>query len=566
MIFMKGIPMNSAIPKTQSAVQLTGPGQLRLNDAKAVFTPGEHQVLAKIECVGLCFSDLKLLKQFDQHARKSDIVRGVDPAILREMPHYVPGAKPTVPGHEVTCRIVAVGAKVAQHRVGERCLVQSDYRDLPTAGSNAAFGYNFEGALQEYVLFDERIGVDSHGERLLIPVPENLAASAIALVEPWACVEDSYVTAERQAIKPGGKLLLVADANVAPVPLADLLGDHLPAVVKVVAPDAWRTALDGVPTAASFGADIKTLPEETFDDILYFGADPGVIEILNDKLATRGIMNLILGGRSIGRPANIGVGRMHYGLTRWIGTTGSNPGDSYAMIPGTGEMRPGDSVVIIGAGGPMGQMHVLRAVSSGIDRLGVVGTDMDDARLASIESKARPVATANGVDLKMVNTAKTKVAGPFSYIALMAPVGALVAQAVKDAAPGAIVNIFAGIPAPTKQPVDLDQLIAKRCFLFGTSGSDLRDMKLVLEKVTSGRLDTNASVDAISGMKGAIDGIAAVENRTLAGKIIVYPMLHDLGLIPLSQLPAIFPTVAARLRAGQWTREAEQELLRVAGV
>jgi hypothetical protein len=71
-------------------------------------------------------------------------------------------------------------------------------------------------------------------------------------------------------------------------------------------------------------------------------------------------------------------------------------------------------------------------------------------------------------------------------------------------------------------------------------------------------------VDAISGMAGAVEGIAAVENRTLAGKIIVYPMLHDVGLIPLAKLNERFPTVAAKLDDGQWTKAAEEELLKVA--
>ena len=142
----------TTLPATQFAVQLVGPSQLTLNPAKAVSPPGPHQILAKVECVGLCFSDLKLLKQFDQHPRKSVVVKGLTSEALDEMPNYVPGAKPTVPGHEVTCRIVAVGSEVKHHKIGERCLVQTDYRDLPTAGSASAFGYNFEGALQEYVL------------------------------------------------------------------------------------------------------------------------------------------------------------------------------------------------------------------------------------------------------------------------------------------------------------------------------------------------------------------------------------------------------------------------------
>jgi hypothetical protein len=89
-------------------------------------------------------------------------------------------------------------------------------------------------------------------------------------------------------------------------------------------------------------------------------------------------------------------------------------------------------------------------------------------------------------------------------------------------------------------------------------------MKIVLQKVQSGVLNTNASVDAISGMAGATDGIRAVEERTLAGKIIVYPCMHDTGLIPLDELEKHFPTVAAKLDDGQWTQEAEEELLRQA--
>ncbi len=538
----------TTLPKTQYAVQLVGPGQLKLNTSKDVVQPGPHQILAKVECVGLCFSDLKLLKQFDQHARKSGVVRGLDADALKDMTNYVPGDKPTVPGHEVTCRIVAVGDKVKHHKVGERCLVQTDYRDLPTANSNAAFGYNFEGGLQEYVLVDERVVIDKSGERFMIPVPEETSASAIALVEPWACVEDSYVNEERQTIKTGGRLLVVAETGTKAAGLDALTAKHKPASIEHVAV-----------------TDIAALPNEGFDDIIYFGNSRQTIELLNDKLAPRGLINIVLGGKKISAPVNVGIGRVHYGMTRWIGTTSGDPADSYKNIPATGELRPGDKLLVIGAGGPMGQMHVIRAVCSGIKNLTVIGTDHDDARIASIQHKAEPFAKTNSVAMRLINTAKSPMmSDTFSYIALMAPVGALVASAIRDSLDHCLINIFAGIPAPVKQELDLDTYIQRRCYMFGTSGSVIRDMKIVLEKVTSGQLDTNTSVDAISGMAGATDGIAAVENRTLAGKIIVYPSLHDVGLIPLVDLAKQFPTVAARLERGQWTKAAEQELLRVA--
>ncbi len=539
----------ATIPATQFAIQLVGPGELKLNISKEVFTPGPHQILCKIEAVGLCFSDLKLLKQFADHPRKSEIVKGLDSAVLGEIPSYVPGDKPTVPGHEVTCRIVAIGDQVKRHRLGERVLVQTDYRALPTKGSCAAFGYNFEGALQEYVLMDERVIIDPDGESYLIPVDDKLSASSIALVEPWACVEDSYVNEERATIKHGGRLLIVTD---------DV--SFKPEQIKL--PLSYK----GGPAETIVRASTKLadLPNESFDDIVVFTPDVKTIEQLNDKLAARGIMNLVMCNRKIGAPARIGVGRIHYGMTRWIGTMTSNPADSYRWIPNTGEVRDNDRIQVVGAGGPMGQMHVIRNICSGKRNLSVVATDMDDARLASLAAKAQALADARKLSLRMVNTARTKLTENYTYIALMAPIPVLLAQAVHDAGPACLINIFAGIPAPTKHEIDLDTYIERHCYMFGTSGSTIQDMKIVLDKVQTGQLNTDCSVDAVSGMAGAKDGIAAVENRTLAGKIIVYPQLHEMPLTPLAELAKSYPTVAAKLQAGQWTGEAEQELLRVA--
>ncbi len=553
----------NAIPKKQTALQLVGPDELKLNTDKDVLAPGPYQILARVEAVGLCFSDLKLLKQFDAHARKSEVLCGIEPKALAENPAYVPGTKPTVPGHEACCTIVAVGDHVKHHRIGQRVLVQTDYRWLKTAASNAAFGYNFEGALQQYVLMDERIIIEpDSGESFLIPVEDHLSASAAALVEPWACVESSYISKERAAIKTGGKLLVVADKGRAVKGVQEAFDRAgAPAGVTVICAEPSQAA---ALANAQKADNCESIPNEHFDDIVYFGSDKTTIETLNDKLAGGGIMNIVLGGSSIGAPVSIGVGRVHYGLTRWIGTTGSNPAESYKNIPRTCELRDGESFVVVGAGGPMGQMHVIRALCSGVPNITVIGTDMDDARLASLQKKAEPFARANGVAMKMVNTVKMPLTGKYSYFALMAPVPVLVSNSIRDSQPGCLINLFAGIPAPTKHEIDLDTYIANRCFMLGTSGSTIDDMKIVLKKVTSGRLNTNCSVDAVSGMAGATAGIAAVENRTLAGKIVVYPMLHDMGLIPLVDLHQHYPTVAAKLENGQWSRAAEDELLRVA--
>lgn len=556
--------MNQTIPAVQNAIQLIGPDELKLNNNKEVYQPGPHQILARVEAVGLCFSDLKLLKQFDKHVRKSEVIAGADAKVLNEVPSYKPGTEPTVPGHEAFCTIVAVGDKVTRHTVGQRVLVQTDYRWLKTAASNSAFGYNFEGALQEYALMDERIIVDPvRDESFLIPVEKDLSASAIALVEPWACVESSYITEERNTLLPGGKLLVVVDSGRQIEGLAECFSPAgNPASVTVFCFNGSPIdSLKGFGIELGKASDINQLPDEGFDDIVYFGADKTTIELLDAKLAAQGIINIVLGGKTIGQDVLVSVGRTHYGMTRWVGTTGNSAAESYQHIPAIGEIRQNDRALVIGAAGPMGQMHIIRLICSGVDNLSIVGTDFDDERLASLGHKAGPLASQRGVALSLVNPQKNPVPDSFSYYAIMAPVGALVAQAVKDSTPGTLINIFAGIPASVKQDLDMDTYIANRCYMFGTSGSRLSDMKIVLEKVLSGQLDTNLSVDAVAGMAGAIDGIRAVENRAMAGKIIVYPQLADLPLTPLTKLNDTHPAVAEKLDRGMWTKAAEDQLL-----
>ena len=548
------------IPRTQWAVQLVGPDRLILNESKDVFRPGPHQILAKVEVVGLCFSDLKLLKQFTDHVRKGEVVSGVEPDVLKAIPSYVPGEAATVPGHETVVRIADVGPGVDRYHPGQRYLVQTDYRWVHTAHSNAAFGYNFEGALQEFVLMDERVITAPDGESMLIPAGEDLSGSAIALAEPWACVEDAYVTRERTRIKRDGRMLVVNDVGISGAALVDLFiqyGESRGIYPKLISMDKLTELI--IPRIET--DEIAALPDEGFDDVVYFGSNPETIEAVFAKIAANGLLNIVLCGGKLGRAITMPVGRTHYGGIRIVGTTGSDPAESMTYIPKTGEIRAGDKINVVGAGGPMGMMHVVRDLCQGVEGVSVFAGDVDDARLATLSRIAEPLARENGVAYRAYNVRTQQATETFDYTAIMAPVPELVAAAIGATAPRGIINIFAGIPATVTGQVDLDAYIEKQLYFIGTSGSTLDDMKRMLEKVTTGRLDTNLSVAAISGLQGAVEGIRAVEDRSVAGKIVVYPACKELGLIGLEALGEKLPEVAACLHDGLWTAQAEKKLL-----
>ena len=184
------------------------------------------------------------------------------------------------------------------------------------------------------------------------------------------------------------------------------------------------------------------------------------------------------------------------------------------------------------------------------------------ARLTKI---AEPLAKKNNVEYKPYNSKKEKISGTFDYTILMTPIPALVSSSIRGTSEKGIINIFAGIPAHVSADIDLDSYIKKQLYFIGTSGSTIEDMKIVLEKIETGRLDTNTSVAAVSGLDGAVEGIRAVENRSIAGKIIVYPSCKGLGLITLEELNEKIMEAAELLNNGLWTKKAEQKLLEKCG-
>jgi L-sorbose 1-phosphate reductase len=398
------------IPARQMAVQLIGPDQLRLSDDKPVPRPGPTQILGRIECVGLCFSDMKLLHQFSQHPRKTPVLAHLAEAVLRDIPSYVPGGSPTVPGHEVVLRVLAVGDRVASVAVGGRYLVQADFRDLKTTGSNGAFGYNFEGGLQQYVLLDERVTVSAEGESYLLPVPEDRSASQLALVEPWACVEDAFRTRERGKLTAGGRVLLVGTG--------DLAGLEIPA-------DAQRSCVSSATPPAGFArVDRATVARESVSDLLYAGNDAVELEALFPLVAKNGLVVIATGGGRFGRAMDVPVGRVHYGNIRIAATTSTRFADAVARIPPTGELRPGDHVNVVGAGGPMGVMAMVRAIASSRAGALVEGGVRNPARAAALAERVAPSARARGVEVRLFDPEAEGPRGPVDYCFLMAPVPA----------------------------------------------------------------------------------------------------------------------------------------------
>ncbi len=152
----------SHIPATMKAALLLGPHSMRV-ERIPVPTPQQDEVLVAVEAAGICGSDL----------------------------HFYLGERTLqgtlVLGHEVTGRVVAVGAGVPPERLGERVAIEPN---IPCGActlcqrglgrlcpAKQIVGQTRQGGLAEYVTVDQRFAW---------PLPETVALSDAATIEPTA--------------------------------------------------------------------------------------------------------------------------------------------------------------------------------------------------------------------------------------------------------------------------------------------------------------------------------------------------------------------------------------------
>ncbi len=551
------------LPATYKLWPLYGAGLESLGkDGRPLEVPaptyGPDELLIRHDACGLCFSDTKVIAQGQNH-----------PRVFRDMQK-----EPVVLGHEVSMTIMGVGKNLAgNYQVGERLTLETD---IVINGKTLAYGYWYQGGLSQYSVIGPEIYASDLGNNL-IKVRTDKSYAEIALTEPWACVVAAYALKYRTGLKNGGITWIIGAGGAGPYTIssgfeaashpARLLLTDVPAGFA-----AWLTE-----RAARLGIEvsevsrIEATPVEFVDDIVLLGANADLIEQASPHLGQFGVM-AILAEKLLERKINVDVGRIHYHRWVYVGTTKSDVAAAYHDQPVRSNLKPGGRAWIVGAGGPMGRMHVQRAIEFNNPPSVIVCTDVSDMRLSELCEAFADQAKAKGIRFICLNPTKAaeyeaatgalRQSG-YDDIIVLAPVPAAIADAGKYLAPGGVMNVFAGVARGTLATLDLSGAYLQGTRIIGHSASLMSDFELVLDKTNSGELSPNRSVAAIGSLSAARDGLKAVKEATLAGKVVIYPNIKELPLTTLGELKEKMPSVYDRLNSrGEWTKEAEEEFLR----
>ena len=526
--------------------------------------PGDDQLLVRIDCVSICFSDLKVIKQGPAHPKLYN----------RDM-----RKEPTRLGHEVSATIVEVGRNLqAAYRRGQRVAVQPDTYQQ---GKSTAYGYTVPGGLIQYHLIGPEVLVTDAGACLL-PLHETMGYAESSVLEPWGCVMGAYTQRRRLAPKVGGSLWFLGRPGDATEftcslelkPATIVLTDAPPSVRALAA----RTGAQVLVRDGLAPSQYRALAQELtggagFDDMILL--NPVSAEAVGEAarvLARRGTFNLV-GKHGLDDLVTVDLSRLHYDYIAFVGTQGPDLAAAYGELRNRCELKPGGTAVFVGAGGPMGQMHVQRALELPDGPSKVVATEVSDERLATLRNMFEPLATKQGRTLVFFNpTNDTRTLKDVVMqltggqgaddVVVSVPVAKLMEEADTVMKPDGMLVLFAGVPAGTMGRVQLSNVFLANAQYTGTSGLTIDDQASVMARRVAGTLSPGRSVAAIGGIETAAEAIQAVMEGRFPGKVVVFPQIRNLPLTGLKDLAERLPDVAAKLGEDNlWTREAEQALI-----
>ncbi|MBK8046396.1 MAG: alcohol dehydrogenase catalytic domain-containing protein [Anaerolineales bacterium] len=403
-------------------------------------TPGPDELLVRHDAVGICFSDIKVIRTGEKH-----------PRIYRKMRE-----QPVVLGHEVSLTIVEAGASLKdQYKPGDRFIVQAD---IYIGGKSYAYGYEIQGGFSRYSVVDQRV-LNSDGGNYLIPIKPEDGYAEVALCEPWACVEASYTVEYRTHWLEGGTVWLIG--NGAGIQLGKAV-DWRPQTVVLDVTDA-ESAAQVRRWANAAGVEVKNGDDGTmrYDDIVVLQGDADLCERVFGRLANGGIFNLVESA-PLPRAVSVDIGRMHYDHLLVVGT--DEPDLSVAYTPVRTQLKPGGVTWVLGAAGPMGQMHFLRALSMPDKPRKIIASNLHTTRMKAVQQQFDRQARDAGVeviymsrdeypddksffDRKRIETSQRG----YDDVVIMAPTIEAIEQASGLTADEGVINVFAGLARVRKQ-------------------------------------------------------------------------------------------------------------------
>ncbi len=518
--------------------------------------PKADEILVRIDAIGLCFSDVKLIRAGEEHPR----------VISKNLEQ-----DPVIPGHEAVMTVIEAGAELRERfRPGSRFIIQAD---IYVKGVNLAYGYAIHGGMAQYSIIDQRVLNGDEGCYLL-PLADHVPAAVAALVEPWTCVIASYMIEHRTDVAASGRMLVAMEPGHETVysfgsgprtvgpKMIDCLHVNEPTLrnLRAAFPGATFSVLRDVPCTSHY------------DDVAVCGVRTRDLGQILTRLGNVNSHTSLVGDVP-DENWLFDVGSIHYRGWFYQGTAGTDIAAAYGRnVRST--LKRGGSCWLPGGAGAMGQMHTQLAVENPEGPARMLVTDLDSTRIRKMQALLADAIGKRGIEFQALNpkdfasdaefmqAVRAFAPGGFDDIVMLVPVPAVITGAMPCLGPDGLMNIFAGIPAGKEASLNVRAIAANGARYIGSSGSRTAHLRHTLQLVESGKLNPATALAAVGGMCSLWDGLNAVAEARYPGKTVIFPQCPDLPLTAVEELPKLLPGLEASLApGGLYSQETEKRLL-----
>ncbi len=512
--------------------------------------PGPHEVLARVDAFTLCASDVKM------------IVMGNDYPLFkgRDFNQF-----PAVTGHELSLTVVKPGSEMKQDwPPGKRFGVQPD---VYLNGERFCIGVNVNGGMAEYILLGKEVFFSDQGS-CAFPVADDISYAAVAQTEPLACVEAAFVQHSRTQMKPDGQTLIYVSPEIKQRFVLDM-EMRTPHITVV---DPGRRFADSISGLLLEQAEkiLRDIPDTLFDDIIVLGNPVSeIMTQLSEKMAVNAVFCWLTSGDPQ-RDIDMDVAKVHYNKVNLIGSSSGRLSTAFNKDKYRYDYKPGGTLIISGGGGTMGRIHLLRALKSKQSPQKIIITNNSRGRLDAMEADFREIVAAAKKDVFYISLIET----PDHNAKIHALIGDVGASDIIICAPGveplnAVVDflcddgtivLFSGTRYGQFGKVPFGLVAGAQASITASSGSSVADQLRVLEKIESGEIDPDFNVAAIGGLMSTKAGLEGVKAGTYTGKVVIYPQLKHLPLMPLHELKKWDAELGEFIERSAWSLQAEQLL------
>ncbi|MEX2541698.1 MAG: alcohol dehydrogenase catalytic domain-containing protein [Trueperaceae bacterium] len=175
------------------------------------------------------------------------------------------------------------------------------------------------------------------------------------------------------------------------------------------------------------------------------------------------------------------------------------------------DLKPGDSVVVIGAG-PIGIMHAQVCSARRVQPLLVV--DVSDERLGMVpQDLSATLINASRQDVVAEVLAATDGLGA-DVVIVAAPVPVAQQQSLDLVRAGGTVSFFAGLPFGTKEvALDTNKIHYRQIFVFGTSNAGVEHSRRALKMLAEGKVDGRQVITHTFPLAKTVEAFEAAGNQ-----------------------------------------------------